>query len=54
MIGYDGMKPFKIEVPARTLQDLADRLARTRWPDEVEDSQWNYGTNLAYLQELVE
>lgn len=48
------MKPFAIAVPARTLQDLADRLARTRWPDEVDDSQWDYGTNLAYLQELVE
>ena len=48
------MKPFAIAVPARTLQDLSDRLARTRWPDEVDDSQWDYGTNLAYLQELVE
>jgi len=48
------MKPFTIDVPATTLGDLADRLARTRWPDEVDGSQWDYGMKLAYLQELVE
>ena len=46
--------PFEIKVPQFTLDDLKDRLARTRWPDEIEDSGWAYAVNLAYLKELVD
>ena len=46
--------PFKVEVPDATLQDLKERLDRTRWPDEIPGSNWDYGTNLDYLKELVE
>jgi len=45
--------PFKIAVPNEVLTDLKDRLARTRFPDEIDGSGWDYGTNLAYLRELV-
>ncbi len=48
-----GIRPFRIEVPQDDLDDLRGRLARTRWTDEVEDAGWDYGTNLAYLKELV-
>jgi microsomal epoxide hydrolase len=44
--------PFEIEVPQETLDDLRDRLDRTRWADEVDGASWDYGTNLGYLQEL--
>ncbi len=27
---------FKVNIPQATLDDLRERLARTRWPDEVE------------------
>ncbi|HEX6483110.1 MAG TPA: epoxide hydrolase [Ktedonobacteraceae bacterium] len=47
------IQPFTIAVPQTTLDDLHERLARTRWPDEAENTGWNYGTNLNYLQELV-
>jgi pimeloyl-ACP methyl ester carboxylesterase len=40
-------------VPEAVLTDLKDRLARTRFPSEIEGSGWDYGTNLAYLKELV-
>ncbi len=30
------IQPFKINIPQSTLDDLRERLARTRWPDEVE------------------
>lgn len=30
------------------------RLKRTRWPDEVENTGWDYGTNLGYMKELAE
>ena len=36
------------------LADLRARLSSTRFPDEVPDTGWEYGTNLAYLKELVE
>ncbi|MFN8544405.1 MAG: epoxide hydrolase [Candidatus Binatia bacterium] len=47
------VEPFRIAVPDAVLVDLRDRLARTRFPDEVHDAGWSYGTNLAYLRELV-
>ena len=48
------VQPFKIQVPDETLNDLRDRLAHTRWSDEIPGSGWDYGTNLAYIQELVD
>jgi pimeloyl-ACP methyl ester carboxylesterase len=48
------VEPFQIAVSEEVLADLRARLARTRLPDEVTDSGWDYGTNLAYLKELVE
>jgi pimeloyl-ACP methyl ester carboxylesterase len=48
------VEPFRVAVPAAALDDLRERLARTRLPDEIPDSGWEYGTNLAYLRELLE
>lgn len=47
------MKPFQINVPQQTLDDLQARLANTRWPDEVKETGWELGTNKTYLKELV-
>lgn len=47
------MTPFKIDVAQTVLDDLNTRLKATRWPDEPENAGWNYGTNPAYLKELV-
>jgi pimeloyl-ACP methyl ester carboxylesterase len=47
------VQPFKIKISQPILDDLRQRLSRTRWPDEVSGADWNYGTNLAYLKELV-
>lgn len=43
---------FMIEVPDAVLEDLRDRLARTRYPDQLEGTGWTYGTELSYLKEL--
>jgi pimeloyl-ACP methyl ester carboxylesterase len=51
---HSPVQPFSIEIPEATLRDLRERLARTRWPDEVRDSGWDYGTNLAFLKNLVD
>ncbi len=46
------MTPFTVEVPDAVLDDLRDRLARTRWPDQIPGTAWEYGTDLAYLRDL--
>ncbi len=46
------MQPFTIAVPETALDDLRQRLARTRWPDD--GAGWEYGTNLAYMKDLVD
>ncbi|MEU5943454.1 epoxide hydrolase family protein [Micromonospora sp. NPDC047548] len=48
------IKPFRIDIPQADLDDLADRLARTRWPDELPDAGWDYGIPLARVRELAE
>jgi pimeloyl-ACP methyl ester carboxylesterase len=44
---------FQIKVPQPVLDDLQERLGKTRWPDEVKGTGWDYGTNLAYLKDLA-
>jgi epoxide hydrolase len=46
--------PFTIAIPSATLDDLRQRLERARWPDPSPGYGWNQGTDLAYLQGLVE
>ena len=48
------MEPFDIHVDDLVLDDLRDRLALTRFPDELPDTGWEYGIPLGYLRELVE
>ena len=47
------IEQFTVDVPQRTLDDLHDRLNRTRWTDEIEDG-WALGTARAELHSLVE
>jgi microsomal epoxide hydrolase len=46
--------PFEVHVPDEVLGDLHERLQRVRWPDEIEEAGWTYGSNLAYMRELIE
>ncbi|MEO8349247.1 MAG: epoxide hydrolase [Acidobacteriota bacterium] len=48
------VREFRIAVPEETLADLRERIARTRWPDEIAHSGWDYGTNREYLQQLLQ
>jgi len=45
--------PFRIDVPQADLDDLRDRLARTRWPDQLPGVGWDYGIPLEYVRERV-
>ena len=46
-------EPFTLHVPDAAIADLRERLARTRFPDQAPGEPWAYGTDLAYLRELV-
>ena len=46
-------RPFQYTVPEADLTDLRHRLARTRFPDELNDESWAWGTSLPYLRELL-
>lgn len=48
------IKPFHIAVPQAALDDLLDRLGRTRWPSERPSAGWSRGVPLGYLQALAE
>ena len=48
------VQPFSINIAQATLDDLRARLARTRWPDQVDGAGWDYGTNLGYLKNLLD
>ena len=45
--------PFRIDVPDSVLQDLRERLARTRWPIAPAGPEWAHGTSLAWMQKVV-
>jgi pimeloyl-ACP methyl ester carboxylesterase len=45
--------PFTIEIPQDRLDDLHARLDRTRLPDEVNDAEWGWGTDLGYLRRAL-
>jgi pimeloyl-ACP methyl ester carboxylesterase len=60
------IRPFRVDIPQADLDDLQDRLARTRWanelpPEPTEDRVrnspvppgWEYGVPLDYVQRLV-
>jgi pimeloyl-ACP methyl ester carboxylesterase len=47
-------QPYRLDVHDDVLDDLRERLTRTRWPDEIPESGWQYGSNLAFMRRLTE
>jgi epoxide hydrolase len=48
------MTPFRIDIPRHDIDDLRDRLGRTRWPRQLPGDGWSRGVPLDYLRELAE
>ncbi|MFI5895877.1 epoxide hydrolase family protein [Actinoplanes sp. NPDC051513] len=48
------METFRIDVPQAALDDLHDRLDRTRWPSEIPGADWDYGVPGRYVRELAD
>ncbi len=46
--------PFRVAASDAAIADLRDRLSRTRWPDQLEGSGWDYGTDGFYLRGLCD
>jgi len=48
-----GIRPYRINVPQADIDDLRDRLARTRWAPGLPGTGWERGVPAAYLRELA-
>jgi epoxide hydrolase len=47
------ISPYRVDIPQGALDDLRDRLGRTRWPDELPGVGWDLGVPLDYLKGLA-
>ena len=50
----DEIDNFQLRVSDAELEDLQRRLENIRWPPDSPGEPWSYGTDRAYLQELLE
>ncbi|HZC26825.1 MAG TPA: epoxide hydrolase, partial [Actinopolymorphaceae bacterium] len=48
------IRPFRIDIPQADLDDLRDRLSRSRWPDELPGAGWSLGMPKEPLRALVD
>ncbi len=47
------IEPYEVAVPDAVLDDLRQRIRRTRWPDPAPGEPWSQGTDLDYLRGLL-
>src|SRR5581483_8747547 len=52
--GMTDIHEFRIDVPQADLDDLADRLGRIRWTNELPGAGTDYGVSLDHVRGLVE
>src|SRR5690349_11112826 len=50
----ENIEPFKVHVDNTVLDDLRERLARTRLAEPFEDPHWEYGMPVDQVRALVE
>jgi pimeloyl-ACP methyl ester carboxylesterase len=46
------VEPFSLPFSQHAVDDLRDRLERTRWLDEIPDAVWEYGFDRSFLKDL--
>ncbi|QIS19528.1 epoxide hydrolase family protein [Nocardia terpenica] len=49
----NALRPFRIEIPQPDLDDVQERLARTRWADQIPGSGDTYGVSTDRVRHLV-
>ena len=47
------IRPFTVAIDQDALDDLRDRLARTRLPQPAPGDDWTYGVPNAYLARVI-
>ena len=45
---------FDVPYSEAAVEDLRQRLVRTRWPDQIPGSHWDYGVSLEYMKEICQ
>ena len=48
------VEPFAIAIDEEVLEDLRARIRATRWPEPAPGEPWGQGTDLEYLQEVLD
>ncbi|MDQ3157348.1 MAG: epoxide hydrolase [Actinomycetota bacterium] len=48
------IRPFRIDIPQADVDDLLDRLGRTRLPQPAPGDDWDYGVPNSYLRDTIE
>ena len=46
------IKPFKLNIPEKTLQEIYTKVKNYQWHEMPEDGGWKYGSNLDYMKEI--
>jgi pimeloyl-ACP methyl ester carboxylesterase len=46
------VEPFKVNIPATTLENIRRRVVAFPWHEMPDDGGWEYGTNLDYMREI--
>jgi len=47
------LKPYEIAIPQHDVDDLRDRIQRTRWPSDLPETGWARGVPVEYLRDLA-
>src|SRR5919202_3369694 len=53
MTNHAAVDPFTIAIPDAELEDLRERLRRTRWPQSLPGVGWERGVPVDYLEQLA-
>jgi pimeloyl-ACP methyl ester carboxylesterase len=51
--GSTDIRPFRVDIAQADIDDLKERLARTRLPEAAPGDDWDYGTPNSYLSETI-
>lgn len=46
-------RPFRVDIPAATIDRILKRVLETRLPDRLEANDWRYGANWDYMKALA-
>jgi len=46
------IKPFKIDIPDKTLEEIYTKVKNYPWHEMPNDGGWKYGSNLDYMKEI--